>query len=82
MGMGDVKMLAMMGTFLGTRTFLALLMASLLGTIVGLFLIYGLKKGKNYEIPFGCFLAIASVITYIYGADILVYYIQHFWVIQ
>lgn len=82
MGMGDVKMLAMMGTFLGVRTFIALLMASLLGTIVGLILVYGMKKGKNYEIPFGCFLAIASVITYIYGGEILLYYIQHFWIQQ
>lgn len=78
MGMGDVKMLALMGAFLGTRSLLALLISSLLGTIVGLFIIYGLKKGKDYEIPFGCFLSIGTVITYLYGNEIILYYIRHF----
>jgi len=78
MGMGDVKMLALMGTFLGKKAFLALMIASVLGTIVGLFIIYVLKKGKRYEIPFGCFLAIGTVITYLYGNDIISYYVRHF----
>ncbi len=78
MGMGDVKMLALMGAFLGTKAFLALMIASVLGTVVGLFIIYVLKKGKNYEIPFGCFLALGTVITYLYGNRIIAYYIEHF----
>lgn len=78
MGMGDVKMLALMGAFLGTRALLALLISSLLGTIVGLFIIYGLKKGKDYEIPFGCFLSIGTIITYLYGSEIILFYVQHF----
>jgi len=78
MGMGDVKMLALMGAFLGKYALLALLIGSILGTIVGLFIIYGLKKGRDYEIPFGCFLAIGTVITYLYGNDIILYYVTHF----
>jgi len=78
MGMGDVKMLALMGAFLGTKSLLALLIASLLGTVVGLFIIYGLKKGRDYEIPFGCFLAIGTVITYLFGNEIIMFYIKHF----
>ncbi len=78
MGMGDVKMLALMGTFLGKQAFLALMIASVIGTIVGLFIIYVLKKGKNYEIPFGCFLAIGTVLTYLYGNEIISYYVRHF----
>ncbi len=78
MGMGDVKMLALMGTFLGKQAFLALMIASVVGTIVGLFIIYVLKKGRQYEIPFGCFLSIGTIITYLYGNDIVHYYITHF----
>ncbi|BBB32723.1 leader peptidase (prepilin peptidase) / N-methyltransferase [Thermotomaculum hydrothermale] len=78
MGMGDVKMLALMGTFLGKKAFLALMIGSIIGTIVGLFIIYVLKKGRHYEIPFGCFLAIGTVITYLYGDNLIHYYVTHF----
>ncbi|NOZ14270.1 MAG: prepilin peptidase [Acidobacteria bacterium] len=78
MGMGDIKMLALMGAFLGIKAFLALLIAALLGTVVGLFIIYVLKKGKRYEIPFGCFLAIGTLVAYLYGNQILTWYIQRF----
>ena len=78
MGMGDIKMLALMGAFLGIKAFLALLIAALLGTIVGVFLIYVLKKGKRYEIPFGCFLSIGTLIAYIYGNEMLTWYVQRF----
>jgi len=67
-----------MGTFLGKQAFLALMIGSIIGTIVGLFIIYVLKKGKRYEIPFGCFLAIGTVITYLYGNDMIRYYVTHF----
>ena len=78
MGMGDVKMLALMGAFLGIKAFLALMLASILGTIVGLFVIYGLKKGREYEIPFGCFLAIGTVAAYLYGAQMIHWYVEQF----
>ncbi len=76
MGMGDIKMLALMGVFLGIKAFLALLIAALLGTIVGLFIIYVLKKGKRYEIPFGCFLAIGTLTAYVYGNEMLAWYVR------
>jgi len=46
MGMGDVKMIAMIGAFLGLRgTFLTLLVGSLLGSVIGLGLIVALYLG-------------------------------------
>lgn len=46
MGMGDVKMMAMVGTFLGLRgTFLTILVGSLLGSVIGLSLVLALYFG-------------------------------------
>lgn len=62
MGMGDVKLLGMIGAFLGWRALpFVVLLSSAAGTIVGLLLIVGAKKGWRYQIPFGTFLAGAAV---------------------
>ena len=46
MGMGDVKMMAMVGAFLGLRgTFLAILVGSLLGSVIGLSVVLALYLG-------------------------------------
>jgi len=46
MGMGDVKMMAMIGAFLGLRgTFLTLLVGSLLGSVIGVALVVALYMG-------------------------------------
>jgi leader peptidase (prepilin peptidase)/N-methyltransferase len=46
MGMGDVKMIAMIGAFLGLRgTFLTLLVGSLLGSVIGVALVVALYMG-------------------------------------
>ena len=63
MGMGDVKLLAMIGAFLGWQSIiLVTLLSSVIGTVVGLsYVIY--KKGDlKYAIPFGPFLSIAAVL--------------------
>jgi len=77
MGMGDVKMMAMIGSFVGWRGVLITLFAgSLLGTIVfGPLNIRGRKL-----IPFGVFLAIGGIISF-YFADPLVhiYLSTFFW---
>ena len=56
--MGDVKMLAMIGAFLGWQlTLVTLMMASLTGTVVGLALIAAGRGTMKYALPFGSFLA-------------------------
>jgi leader peptidase (prepilin peptidase)/N-methyltransferase len=63
MGLGDVKMMLMAGTFLGVRrTMLMLLIGSLLGTVAGLFMIWALKRGRDYPLPFGTFLGAAGLL--------------------
>src|SRR5580700_9065104 len=56
MGLGDVKMLAMAGAFLGLqRAMLTILLGSLLGSLIGAGVIVVGKKGRDFELPFGTF---------------------------
>ncbi len=63
MGLGDVKMAAMLGAFLGLYgALLALLLGSLAGSIVGLVYIKATgRKISEYELPFGTFLGAAAL---------------------
>jgi leader peptidase (prepilin peptidase) / N-methyltransferase len=61
MGLGDVKLLAMIGAFLGWRgVLLTLGLGSLLGAVVGLSLIALRRSRMDSELPFGTFLALAA----------------------
>jgi len=75
MGGGDIKLIAMMGAFFGWKAaLLILLMASFLGSIVGLLVIMILRKDLKYGIAFGPFLAAAGVINLFAGARIISWY--------
>ena len=75
MGFGDVKMLAMIGAFLGWKLMLlTLVLSSFLGSFVGLGMI-ALKRGDmKYALPFGTFLAIAAVVASVVGDQIVNWY--------
>ncbi|HEY8347600.1 MAG TPA: A24 family peptidase [Symbiobacteriaceae bacterium] len=76
MGMGDVKLAGVIGLFLGIRWIsMGLLIAFILGGLVGIFLLLVRRKGRKDEIPFGPFLALGAVITAIYGSAIWSWYI-------
>ncbi len=63
MGMGDVKLLAMIGAFLGWKgVIFVAFVSSLLGTIVGISIILYQRGDLKYAIPFGPFLSIAAII--------------------
>ena len=63
MGMGDVKLLAMLGAFLGWEgVVFIMLVSSVLGTAAGLLVIFRKKGDLKYALPFGPFLSIAAVI--------------------
>lgn len=63
MGMGDVKLLAMIGAFLGWKgVIFVMLVGSLVGTLVGLAVIAYKKGDLKYALPFGPFLSLAAVI--------------------
>jgi leader peptidase (prepilin peptidase)/N-methyltransferase len=75
MGMGDVKMLAMIGAFLGwPLAIVTLVGASLGGAIVGLALMGVRGKGLQYALPFGTFLAIAAVAAGLWGPPLVDWY--------
>jgi leader peptidase (prepilin peptidase) / N-methyltransferase len=76
LGMGDVKMLAMIGAFLGWKlTLLTLMMASLCGTIIGVLLIVTKRGGMKYALPFGTFLALGAAAAATVGPAILDWYL-------
>jgi leader peptidase (prepilin peptidase) / N-methyltransferase len=77
LGMGDVKMLAMMGAFLGwPLAILSLMIASVAGTIVGLALIVTGRGTMKYALPFGTFLAIGAAVSAAAGQAILSWYFR------
>lgn len=62
LGGGDIKLLAMLGAFLGWQSLLFIIFASsVTGTIAGLFAMRSQKKGGATRIPFGPFLAISGL---------------------
>lgn len=75
MGGGDIKLFATVGMFLGFRlTLLALLLSFILGSVVGLILIILKLKNMKDAIPFGPFIALASVISMLAGDRIISWY--------
>lgn len=75
MGGGDIKMMAMVGAFMGWKAvFLTTFIGSLTGSIVGISLMVFKGKGRKTKIPFGPFLALGSVITLFFGGEIIRWY--------
>src|SRR6185295_19599529 len=76
LGMGDVKMLAMVGAFLGWQlTLLTLMLASVSGTIIGLILIVTKRGGMKYALPFGTFIELGAAVAATVGSTILDWYL-------
>ncbi|OFW22467.1 MAG: hypothetical protein A3H97_06070 [Acidobacteria bacterium RIFCSPLOWO2_02_FULL_65_29] len=79
LGMGDVKMLAMIGAFIGWKlTLVTLMMASFAGSLVGVALMVAHKGGMKYALPFGTFLALGAALAATTGQGILDWYLR-FW---
>jgi leader peptidase (prepilin peptidase) / N-methyltransferase len=69
MGGGDIKLLAMIGGFLGWKSLIfVLLTSSLLGAIVGIAAMVIKKQDMKYAVPFGPFLSVAAV-AYLFWGD-------------
>ena len=76
MGWGDVKLAALIGLATGfPLVFLAIIMAAILGGIVAVALLATKKKGRRQMIPFGPFLAVAAMVTLLWGSNILSWYL-------
>jgi leader peptidase (prepilin peptidase) / N-methyltransferase len=72
MGMGDVKMLAMVGAFLGWKGVVVTLFASTLsGAVVGIALLWRSREGLKAKLPFGAFLALGALVALFCGARLV-----------
>jgi leader peptidase (prepilin peptidase)/N-methyltransferase len=77
MGGGDVKLLAMIGAFLGWKSvILTILLGSLVGSIVGMITMVIKGKDFKYAIPFGPFLSLGAVIALFYGEAVIHWYLN------
>jgi len=65
LGFGDVKLLAMIGAFLGISDALwAFLLGSIAGSVLGIaYIKFTHKEASSYELPFGTFLGLAALVT-------------------
>ncbi|MGD9765807.1 MAG: A24 family peptidase [Candidatus Binatia bacterium] len=76
MGGGDIKLLAMIGAFLGWKAILVtLLLASLLGTVVGVLVMAVRGRDTKMAIPFGPFLAIGATCALFWGDALIQWYL-------
>ena len=80
MGMGDVKLAAVLGLFLGTAVAPAMFVAMLAGSVVGALIIArkGAKEGRKTAIPFGPYLAFGALVGALYGDAMVDWYLRTF----
>jgi len=77
MGGGDVKLLAMIGAWMGWQSILpVILMSSLAGAAVGSFYLLASGKGLRMRIPFGPFLSLGALIHFFFGPIIIRWYLR------
>ena len=80
LGMGDVKMLALVGAFLGWKLVLVtLVISSFLGSIVGVGVLIAKKESLKYALPFGTFLAVAAMVAAAVGDSVIAWYVRLYW---
>jgi leader peptidase (prepilin peptidase)/N-methyltransferase len=71
MGGGDVKLLAMIGAWLGWKAIIfALFFASLSGTLIGGAVMLAQEEVRHYAIPFGPFLAFSALAYILFGPEL------------
>ena len=72
MGFGDVKMMAMVGAFLGAPMALfTIMLGSILGSVIGLVFMGFTGKSRDYELPSGTFLSVAGIVVVLYGENLV-----------
>jgi leader peptidase (prepilin peptidase) / N-methyltransferase len=76
LGLGDVKMVAMLGAFLGLEgSLLSMLLGSLAGSVIGLsYILVARKNASTNELPFGSFLGAAALAVGLFGAPLMSWY--------
>ena len=78
--MGDMKMLALVGAFLGWRQMLVtLLTASLAGALVGGVMVLWSRDNLQYALPFGSFLAVGALLSTHLAPPLIHWYLGLYW---
>ncbi|HWG07588.1 MAG TPA: prepilin peptidase [Solirubrobacteraceae bacterium] len=80
MGMGDVKLAAVMGLFLGREVAPAIFVALVAGVLVGVVIIArrGAHAGRKTAVPFGPFLGLGALVGLFAGQALIGLYVHHF----
>ena len=77
MGGGDIKLIAMIGAFLGWHAVLVtIFLGAVLGALVGTVLMLLRHQGSKEPVPFGPFLAIGALLAMVWGDTILTWYVS------
>lgn len=76
MGGGDVKLLAMIGAFIGWKGVLfTILCSSFIGSVVGVTLMLWSSADSKYAVPFGPFLSLGAIIYVLWGEALITWYL-------
>jgi leader peptidase (prepilin peptidase)/N-methyltransferase len=74
--MGDVKMLAMVGAFLGwEQVIVTLVLSSVAGSLVGLGLIAAGRSSLGSKLPYGTFIALGAITATLVGGRLVAWYL-------
>jgi leader peptidase (prepilin peptidase)/N-methyltransferase len=75
MGGGDIKLLAMIGAFIGWKGVLVVIfIASATGALAGIFLMLIARKNLKYAVPFGPFLSLGAIVYVFRGSELIQWY--------
>ena len=75
LGQGDLKLLALLGAWAGWQALATIIfLSSLLGSLVGLYLVFVRRRERSAPISFGPFLALAGWLSLVWGLDIFAYW--------
>ncbi len=78
-GGGDIKLMLFTGSFLGAPlALISIFLAAILGLIASLPSLFRGRLGLRSKLPFGPFLALAALILWYYGSELLSFYLQLF----
>jgi leader peptidase (prepilin peptidase)/N-methyltransferase len=77
LGFGDVKLMALVGAFLGIKlALLTIFLGSIAGSLIGGAVIWARRKGRAYELPFGTFLGFMALFAAVWGKEIVRWYLS------
>ncbi len=75
MGGGDIKLLAMIGAWMGWKPLpFVVLMSALTGVVIGVAFILLSGKGYRVRIPFGPFLSLGAILYFFFGPELTHWY--------